>query len=284
MIRLFGISQCFFEIVDLYLTLCIDTILAQKAREKIYVLIRGMTGKGKSTLINALLCSDGLLPTSSNRACTAVAVEISYNYSDDETEKYRAEIEFITQEEWSRELEILFEEVRGHFSDSSEPDQEKDLDRKQRLEEAVDKLKFIYPNIKTIKDLRETSIPELLENAEVIRILSTTTIIRKKKPKVFSAAVRWYIDSGDEDDERFAFWPFVKVVKIYVKSPILETGITLVDLPGSMDTNAARRSVSEKYLKKASVNCMVDDMRRGTSNKDGSSSHLYRIATFANNK
>jgi hypothetical protein len=46
------------------------------------------------------------------RACTAVATEISFNASNDESAKYRAEIEFIKAEDWQSELEILLAEYR----------------------------------------------------------------------------------------------------------------------------------------------------------------------------
>ena len=42
------------------------------------------------------------------RACTAVVTELSYNY---ETIAYRAEIEFITADEWRKELIILFNDL-----------------------------------------------------------------------------------------------------------------------------------------------------------------------------
>jgi len=45
------------------------------------------------------------------RACTAVVTEISWNDSEDDSSKYRAEIHFISPEEWKRELVVLFDEI-----------------------------------------------------------------------------------------------------------------------------------------------------------------------------
>ena len=42
------------------------------------------------------------------RACTAILTELSYNY---EQQPYRAEIEFITPEDWRQELETLFHDL-----------------------------------------------------------------------------------------------------------------------------------------------------------------------------
>lgn len=58
----------------------------------------------------------------------------------------------------------------------------------------------------------------------------------------------------------------IKTVKLYVKSPALETGAVIVDLPGVHDSNAARAKVAENYMKQctglwivAPINRAVDD-------------------------
>lgn len=77
-----------------------DTLKAKSQRLRTVVAVAGATGAGKSSLINALLDEEKLLPTSGFRACTAVITEISYNESDDPRKAYRAEIEFISQDDW----------------------------------------------------------------------------------------------------------------------------------------------------------------------------------------
>ncbi|KAK4691905.1 hypothetical protein P7C70_g9241, partial [Phenoliferia sp. Uapishka_3] len=72
------------------------------------IAVVGSTGAGKSSLINALLDSDALVPTNSMRACTAVVTEIAYNFKDD---KIRAEVEFLTPEEWKAELAVLRDDL-----------------------------------------------------------------------------------------------------------------------------------------------------------------------------
>ena len=46
------------------------------------------------------------------------------------------------------------------------------------------------------------------------------------------------------------FWPLIRIVRIYTKSPCLKTGAIVVDLPGVHDSNAARAAVAARYLKK----------------------------------
>jgi len=55
-----------------------------------------------------------------------------------------------------------------------------------------------------------------------------------------------------------------------VKSSILEPGIVLVDLPGNLDSNAARSAIAERYSKELSVSCVVANVSRGISEKNAS--------------
>ena len=50
-------------------------------------------------------------PTNTMRACTAVVTEISWNTAD---RAYRAEIEFISIEDWKKELTVLFKDLLDH--------------------------------------------------------------------------------------------------------------------------------------------------------------------------
>ncbi len=112
----------------------------------------GNTGAGKSSVISAVLDEERLLPTNCMRACTASPTEISYNYSDDPEDLYRAEVEFLTAEEWTRELEALFADLldgNGEVSrDSSNQDSEAGI--------AYAKIKAVYPK-KTKEQISRTN-------------------------------------------------------------------------------------------------------------------------------
>jgi len=74
------------------------------------IAVVGDTGSGKSSLLNSLLEHGNILPTSGMRACTAVVVRISSNESSD---SYDADVEFLAEKEWMDELELLLKELTG---------------------------------------------------------------------------------------------------------------------------------------------------------------------------
>jgi ABC-type glutathione transport system ATPase component len=116
----------------------IDEVRSKAKQAKTIIGVVGNTGAGKSSVINALLDEEKIVPTNCMRACTAVVTEISYNYDTDD--KYRAEIEFISKKDWEDELNILFDDIlsSGDFDrDSGRPDTEAGI--------AWSKVKAVYP-------------------------------------------------------------------------------------------------------------------------------------------
>jgi len=73
----------------------IETVRAEAKKTRTIIGVVGNTGAGKSSVVNAVLDEERVVPTNCMRACTAVVTEMSYNDSEDEESKYRAEIEFI---------------------------------------------------------------------------------------------------------------------------------------------------------------------------------------------
>ncbi|XXH05039.1 hypothetical protein Hte_011463 [Hypoxylon texense] len=259
-------------------TKAIRDLKEQAQTRKTILGVVGSTGQGKSSLINALLGERKLVPTNCVRACTAVITEISWNSSKDPDQQYIAEIEFISRDEWSDELEIVFRDLRA--SQDETPGAHIDGDADVKI--ALAKVNTVYPNITNAKDLAQTDVGSLLSDSTVNEYLGTTKVIYGSAATTFNRDVAHYIDSlqkgsisedikedGDrgEKQDRMQLWPLIKVVRIYTKADALSTGAVIVDLPGIEDSNAARAAVAAKYIEKCNAIWVVAAITRAVNDK-----------------
>ncbi|KAI1478877.1 Dynamin family-domain-containing protein [Daldinia eschscholtzii] len=259
--------------VDVWLE-TINTLKESAKPTRTVVGVVGNTGAGKSSVINAILDEERLLPTNCIRACTASPTEISYNHSDDPSQLYRAEIEFITAEEWIKELQILFNDLidgNGAVSrDCSNADSEAGV--------AYAKLKAVYPH-KTKEMIAEGSPQEFANEPAVRGVLGSVKTLKESSAKSLYSRLQHYVDSkekitGHEHKKRnvpMEYWPLIKVVRIYTKAKALSTGAVLVDLPGVQDSNAARAAVAEKYMKSCTGLWIVAPITRAVDDKTAKS-------------
>jgi hypothetical protein len=209
----------------------IENLRKQSLNEPTIIGVVGNTGAGKSSVINAMLDEERLVPTNCMRACTAVVTEMSWNSSDDENAKYRAAIEFIQPEDWEKELRVLFGELldgSGNVSrEASNEDSEAGV--------AYAKIKAVYPQ-KTREDIAKSNIRDLMQESAVRNVLGKTKIVEEARSDRFYRILQTYVDSKEKstDDKKqkkeMEYWPLIKVVKIYTKADALSTGAVVVGM------------------------------------------------------
>lgn len=258
---------------------------------KVVIGVVGSTGAGKSSVINAVVDEENVLATNCMRASTAVATEISYNHGDS---KYAAEIEFITPDEWHKELQILFSDI----SDCQDEVACNNVRKDSEVAVALQRVLAVYPKYDR-KSILLASVAELMRDKGVTEFLGTTTTIEENDPKIFSDALALYFDSKPTKEQlrrqrrRLAgsakggvaaqsptpspaspalgrgmrLWPLIRVVRVYLKAEALSTGATLVDLPGVFDSNPGRVQVAEDYMKKCSAHWVVAPINRAVDDK-----------------
>ncbi|KAK4218122.1 hypothetical protein QBC37DRAFT_446731 [Rhypophila decipiens] len=246
----------------------IDNVKASYSSRKPIIGVVGSTGAGKSSLINALLDHESLVPTNCMRACTAVITEIQYNHSTNEDEKYRAEVEFIKAAEWGKEIRILLDDI------SSAGTTNIDINGESPVAVAYSKLRTLYPDISKDDLLKgKHTAQSLAHDPSVAQLLGSTAKVSASTTEEFEKCLQKYIDAKkseddtDEKDESVAHWPLVKVVRIFVKVPVLDTGLVIVDLPGTQDSNAARSAVAAKYIEKCTGLWVIARIVRATDDK-----------------
>lgn len=266
---------------------------AQKAGRTV-IAVAGGTGAGKSSLINAVLDEEKLLPTNGMRACTAVITEVSWNDIEDPEQAYRAEVEFVSPDEWDSELKLMYAEIlddNGQLIPSWR-------DKTTEAGIAYDKVEALYPQL-TQDMIIKNKPKDLVEHEAIAKLLGTTSKFASRDAQALYSNLTKIIDSkekvGMQKKRSLALWPIIRVVRIFVRANALATGVVLVDLPGTADSNAARSAIANKYMAEctsvwvvARITRAVDDKEAknllGRSSRiqmkmDGAYSHLTFVAT-----
>ena len=256
----------------------IEKLIPQAERTRTVIGVIGNTGAGKSSVVNAMLNEENLVPTNCMRACTAVVTEISWNDSMDTSAEYRAEIEFIDRVDWEEELTALMKDFLTGDGAVSRGIYESDSDAGI----AWAKFQSVYPKLPR-DTLNQYKVSDLMTKTDVLSVLGTTKTIEAAQASIFYQQLQHYVDSREKCNKKgrgndggrtkttkiteMEYWPLIKVVRIYTKSPALSTGAVIVDLPGVHDSNAARAAVAQSYLKHCTGLWIVAPIGRAVDDK-----------------
>ncbi|GFG18592.1 hypothetical protein IFM61606_00016 [Aspergillus udagawae] len=222
----------------------------------------GDSGMGKSSLINSILDQEGLARSSGDgAACTTVVTEFR-SVNEEHPQNYTVEADFMDNAEIRELLEELLSNVRKYYTDAYREvvDAREQEHIKAAAKRAWDTLLSLFPNQPGLdldflsrdgEDAVESIVTTLeewamagLDHRPGGRDSLRYTVVARHADECMEQLDNLMADSRDGD--RPAIWPFVKLIRVYLRSPVLRTGLVLADLPGFRDLNYARERATER--------------------------------------
>lgn len=204
----------------------------------------GNSGAGKSSLINSLLdtCKHPIArATDRGSACTCVVTEYHFHPDDD----FIIEVEMFFEQELQEQLAELLVAYRAFQSGY-------DTEFKDKAQLAIDTFRSMFrgklQDEHFILEAPESAVLETF-NTWVKEALRAGPPSRQKLRTLEEcSSVLLPLSSEPHNPKEFSVWPYIRKIKVHLKSHVLSKGLILVDLPGLRDLNSARRNVTQRYL------------------------------------
>ncbi|XP_055969873.1 nuclear GTPase SLIP-GC [Sorex fumeus] len=230
------------------------TLIEKPPLDPVYIGVLGSTGAGKSSLINALLQQEQLLPVSGPGATGASCIlQTSCHHS----QHWEARVHLLSAQEWKEELRHLSRVLQGAGRAPLGPE-----DGDEDVAEALWKLQLVYG-----PGAEQRSYEELLR--ETPQNLPTSRVITLKAEEAaeLSRELEPYIRTrggdGQWEEAETRLWPLVQHVEVALpRSHQLPVGAVLLDIPDVGDLGGRREEMWRKTIDKCSVIWVLSDVER----------------------
>lgn len=259
--------------------------LASYQRPSTYTIaILGDSGHGKSSLINSLLHLPSIANANANgSACTSVITEFRQKQQG-QTTNIHVEIETYSKEsirDYVKELFWSYQKVLVGDVDAVTATTQEMTALRNESALAWSALATAFSHHAMFS--REWLDKSSLADREAIETQLVAWADELEWPADWRDGCL-HLDVGTaqefrKETELFSkdrYWPFTKIIRVYVNAHILKSGIILADLPGLQDTNLARVRSTQDYLLKADKILIVSNIARAITNQSLQSS-VYTV-------
>lgn len=262
------------------------------------VMVNGEAGTGKSFTTNNLLGHRDLcIQAGGPKGCTNVASEYHSPRQGQEL-PFAAEVLLCSETQATFTLNRYISDCLAYLNymdktnpsddslSDSEEDEEHEQDLSDRYESALTALTALlcsYPEfekrkatesyVREIESMNDPRVKELQKRlANVIQEIGAVVTLEAATVSGLRAQLRpWIIDKPDPDGPGSSLkccpWPIVQVIKCGVASRVLQSGVALVDNPGTGDTNTSHVDKARESLQEADVIMVVGSIERVSASR-----------------
>ncbi|EXK99413.1 hypothetical protein FOQG_01942 [Fusarium oxysporum f. sp. raphani 54005] len=251
---------------------------------EILIGVEGPTGAGKSSFLDSLLEIPELFPSGHQGAATATVAKVSWNWDDAPGHLFRAKVTFQNLSDIEAMFESVLKDIKSLF-DRQASQNNADPDEEAEARETIDyRIKYEMAKIKAVWGLERDNLEAAVQRqGAVASYMPLVQQILKTNPRAHQYLRQGMIEfkrsilkdirsdvkpfmtsraSKFGSDRMFSIWPIVKDVHMFVKSDILKSGMTLVDLPGCSDSTPSRSEIAKKYSHRLDVRLVVSPIMR----------------------
>lgn len=209
------------------------------------IAVCGQIKAGKSTTLNALFFREDFIP----EAATPLTAAITIIRHEPDKEWERFEVTFFSEEEWTAR-EAAAKETERRIQALRKSGAGEDADKAFELE-------------KDLADQRADVEAMMAKGVDWKRLLGTTKVVKG----LSRAELEQYVAPVAEEDGKGLYTPLVKHVTVHTANEKLR-GVTVVDTPGTNDTNTSRSQVTLDWLKAANAVIFLTYAGRAFDRKD----------------
>ncbi|KAF2263942.1 hypothetical protein CC78DRAFT_581063 [Lojkania enalia] len=243
----------------------------------------GDAGVGKSSLVNSLLDQPDFSHSNiDNNHSTSIITEYRFRAAHYD-EPFSVEVDYMSSEEIKELIEELVRSVRACYIPAFQ-----DIDDLEERQEITNRSGKAWQTLHSMFRNQPIFTKEfLLEHASdvdtpllnILQKWASDFLSRRpggQESRMWSSTAftsEECIDKLDEftrdpvDVNTPALWPFIRVIRVYLRAGILQSGLVLVDCPSPRELNFARARATERYLRNCHEIFAVTTMEKALNDK-----------------
>ncbi|KAH7190559.1 hypothetical protein BKA60DRAFT_626321 [Fusarium oxysporum] len=242
--------------------------------------------QGKSSLINSLLHFPGVAQTGDiGSACTSVVTEYRQKKAG-HTAPITIDVEYLSAPEIRDMIQELLWSYRQLYLPGVESDETSEQDYNRYMRESEQAWSALHAAFKHKRQFTKKFAQDI-SNGALERITDQLIEWAQEIEWPAGGVDGFWTSTAQTADEcvehtklfmQDKFWPFTKIIRVYLNSQVLKTGVVLADLPGLQDTNLARVRATQDYLMKCDNIIIVAKISRAITDQSLKYSLFYVLS------